>query len=108
MKIQVFKKIIERNNCPHRRDLNRRINNVSKEFVGQFKSSSPPEIGEILYFEEENLKYKVVNKIRVLNEDEEFMLLEVVSYDGMKLYTCGSDTWEEYVPLVCDIDDKKD
>ena len=61
-----------------------------------------------MYFEEENLKYKVVNKIRVLNEDEEFMLLEVVSYDGMKLYTCGSDTWEEYVPLVCDIDDKKD
>ena len=48
MKIQVFKKIIERNNCPHRRDLNRRINNVSKEFVGQFKSSYTTKIGEML------------------------------------------------------------
>ena len=108
MRIKIYKKVIERNNCPERRDLHRRIKNISKEFVGQFKSSCPPEIGEILYFEEKNLKYKVVNKIRVLNNEEEFMLLEVIPYNGMRVYTCGSDAWEEYVPLVCDIEDKKD
>ena len=65
-----------------------------------------PEIGEILYIDDEGLALKVLKKIRMLNAfNEEYFVLEVMDYTGKRLNTYGSDTWWETIPLVVDIPD---
>ena len=106
MDIKVYKKNIKRIDMPYNRSMDGKIEEVSKEFVCEFKTSHVPEIGEILYIDDEGLALEVVKKIRMLNAfNEEYFVLEVVEYTGKKLKTHGSDTWWETIPLVVDIPD---
>lgn len=106
MDIKVYKKIVKRYNMPHNSDYHGKIENIDKEFVCEFKTSHVPEIGEILYIDDEGLALEVVKKIRMLNAfNEEYFILEVVTYTG---YRVNSQGWSETIPLVVDIEDKKD
>ena len=106
MDIKVYKKIVKRYNMPHNSDYHGKVENISKEFVCEFKTSHVPEIGEILYIDDEGLALEVVKKIRMLNAfNEEYFVLEVMDYTGKRLNTYGSDTWWETIPLVVDIPD---
>ena len=106
MDIKVYKKIVKRYNMPHNSDYHGKVENISKEFVCEFKTSHVPEIGEILYIDDEGLALEVVKKIRMLNAfNEEYFVLEVVTYTGYRVHRHGSDTWGETIPLVVDIPD---
>ena len=106
MDIKVYKKIVKRYDMPHNSDYHGKIENIRKEFVCEFKTSHVPEIGEILYIDDEGLALKVLKKIRMLNAfNEEYFVLEVMDYTGKRLNTYGSDTWWETIPLVVDIPD---
>ena len=106
MDIKVYKKIVKRYNMPHNSDYDGKIENISKEFVCEFKTSHVPGIGEILYIDDEGLALEVVKKIRMLNAfNEEYFVLEVVTYTGYRVNARG---WGETIPLVVDIEDKKD
>lgn len=109
MDIKVYKKHIKRYNTPYNRNTDGQIIEITKEFVCEFKSSHVPEINEILYLEDEGLALKVVKKIRMLNAfNEEYFVLEVITYTGREYFSKGSDSWYETIPLVVDIEDKKD
>jgi hypothetical protein len=106
MDIKVYKKYIKRIDMPYNRSMDGKIEEVSKEFVCEFKTSHVPEIGEILYIDDEGLALEVVKKIRMLNAfNEEYFVLEVIDYTGKRLNRYGSDTWWETIPLVVDIPD---
>lgn len=109
MDIKVYKKHIRRHNTPYNRETDDTIINIEKEFICEFKTSHVPEINEIIYIEDEGLALKVVKKIRMLNAfNEEYFVLEVVTYTGKEYRQHGSDAWFETIPLVVDIPDKKD
>ena len=106
MDVKVYKKFIKRIDMPYNRDMDGKIEEVTKEFVCEFKTSHVPEIGEILYIDDEGLALKVLKKIRMLNAfNEEYFVLEVIDYTGKRVYRHGSDAWTETVPLVVDIPD---
>lgn len=106
MDIKVYKKYVKRIDMPCNSDYHGKIESVEKEFVCEFKTSHVPEIGEILYIDDEGLALEVTRKIRMLNPfNEEYFVLEVVDYTGERLNSRG---WHETIPLVVDIPDKKD
>ena len=105
MDIQVYKKYVKRFDMPHNCDFHGKIESIRKEFICAFKTSHVPQIGEILYIEDECLPLEVVKKIRMLNAfDEEYFVLEVITYTGDRL---NSNGWHETIPLVVDILDKE-
>lgn len=103
MDIKVYKKHIKRYDMPYNSDYHGKLEKVSKEFVCEFKSSHIPIIGEVLYFEDEELALEVVKRIRMLNAfNEEFFILEVITYTGDRLDSYGR---HETIPLVVNISD---
>jgi len=109
MILEIYLKTVERYNTPHNRDTNKRIKSVKKKLLLKLTTSYLPELTEIINIESK--KYKVIKKIRmidyVLNKesDAEYFIIEVIPYFEETLYHNGSDSWTEYIPLVCDIED---
>ena len=80
------------------------IKSVEKKLIKEFETSIIPELGEIIYLEEENKSFQVVKKIRILNNfDEAYFILEVSIYTGIHNYSIGTSA---RIPLVIDIEDK--
>lgn len=108
MVLEIYLKTIERHDTPHNRDTHRKIKNVKKKLLLKLTTSHLPEITEIINIE--GTKYKVIKKIRMIDyvndgeADSEYFMIEVMPYSEQTLYSSGSDSWYEHIPLVCDME----
>lgn len=108
MRVEFYKKTIERYHTPHNREINDTIKSISKELLFKINTSKVPELGEIINIQ--GTKYIVKNIIRMIDYvfenkevDSEYFVVEVVGYSGYSVHSHGSDSWGETIPLVCDI-----
>lgn len=104
MKVKVYRKMIERHKCPSRSDIDGTIKNITKELVAELSLQYLPSVGEILYIEEQDKRYKILNKIHVVSSGGgEYFVLEVIPFDPSSYHANGSNAWYENIPLVIDI-----
>lgn len=109
MRVEFYKKTIERYNIPSNRNLNGKIKNITKELLFKINTSKGPELGEIINVQ--GTKYIIQNVIRMVDYvpenkevDSEYFIVEVGNYSEHSIHTRGSDSWGENIPIVCDID----
>lgn len=110
MRVEFYKKNIERHHTPHNREIDDTIKSISKELLFKINTSKVPELGEIINLQ--GTKYIVKNVIRMIDYvfedkevDSEYFIVEVIGYSGYFIHSHGSDSWGENIPLVCDIED---
>lgn len=113
MLVEVYLRNIERYNRPSNSDIDRHIKKVSKELICTFKTSQVPQVGDVIYVNELDGRYTVVQRVyciysnlvnRVADLDAEgYYMLAVVPFVGQKVYTYGSNSWVEDIRPICDI-----
>ncbi|MCK9198673.1 MAG: hypothetical protein M0P49_03630 [Bacilli bacterium] len=108
MRYQLQMLEIERYDKPNNSGINRKIKNITKKIIGYLYSEFPQQVGEIIKYNEkgstEVKNYIITKIIHIVKQGYETeCILEIKTYDNVKLYSYGSSTWEEFIPLVVDV-----
>lgn len=108
MKIELWEKVIERYNCPSNREVHNTIKSIKKNFITEYCSNSVPNIGDVIAVRQRMRAYvewEVLKVIRIIDDKEEKIILEVRQYSERSYYSSGSDSWFENIPLVIHIEE---
>ena len=108
MLIELWEKKIERFHTPANRETNDTIKSISKGFITEYCSNDVPRVGDVIAVRQRMRAYvewEVLKVIRIINDKEEKIILEVRQYSEKSYYSSGSDSWFENIPLVIHIED---
>ena len=109
MIVEFYLKTIERYHAPENPKTHNKIKDIKKKLLLKLHTSHIPDLTEVINID--GAKYEVIKKIRMIdyvvnNEaDEEYFIIEVTPYSETVTKKSGTDSWTEYIPLVCDITD---
>lgn len=108
MKIELWEKVIERYNCPSNREVHNTIKSIKKGFITEYCSNSVPRVGDVIAVRQRMRAYvewEVLKVIRIVDDKDEKIILEVRQYSERSYYSSGSDSWFENIPLVIHIEE---
>ena len=108
MLIELWEKKIERFHTPANRETNDTIQSISKGFITEYCSNDVPHVGDVIAVRQRMRAYvewEVLKVIRIIDDKEEKIILEVRQYSERSYYSSGSDSWFENIPLVIHIED---
>ena len=108
MLIELWEKKIERFHTHANRETNDTIKSISKGFITEYCSNDVPRVGDVIAVRQRMRAYvewEVLKVIRIIDDKEEKIILEVRQYNERSYYNSGSDSWFENIPLVIHIEE---
>ncbi len=108
MLIELWEKKIERFHTPSNSETNDTIKSISKGFITEYRSNDVPRVGDVIAVRQRMRAYvewEVLKVIRIIDDKEEKIILEVRQYSEKSYYSSGSNSWFENIPLVIHIEE---
>jgi hypothetical protein len=108
MLIELWEKKIERFHTPSNSETNDTIKSISKGFITEYCSNDVPRVGDVIAVRQRMRAYvewEVLKVIRIIDDKEEKIILEVRQYSEKSYYSSGSNSWFENIPLVIHIEE---
>lgn len=108
MLIELWEKKIERYHTPSNSETNDTIKSISKGFITEYCSNDVPRVGDVIAVRQRMRAYvewEVLKVIRIIDDKEEKIILEVRQYSEKSYYSSGSNSWFENIPLVIHIEE---
>ena len=108
MLIELWEKKIERFHTPSNSEINDTIKSISKGFITEYCSNDVPRVGDVIAVRQRMRAYvewEVLKVIRIIDDKEEKIILEVRQYSEKSYYSSGSNSWFENIPLVIHIEE---
>lgn len=108
MLIELWEKKIERFHTPSNSETNDTIKSISKGFITEYCSNEVPRVGDVIAVRQRMRAYvewEVLKVIRIIDDKEEKIILEVRQYSEKSYYSSGSNSWFENIPLVIHIEE---
>lgn len=108
MLIELWEKKIERYHTPSNSETNDTIKSISKGFITEYCSNDVPRVGDVIAVRQRMRAYvewEILKVIRIIDDKEEKIILEVRQYSEKSYYSSGSNSWFENIPLVIHIEE---
>lgn len=119
LQVELWEKIIEREERPNNSDIDGRIKSIKKKFIGAYNTKYPVSVGDLIRIGDEQNSdiwyisalihqlYRVDNEVvaNVSDEDVEYIICEVEKVTGDWTFSYGKKSWKEHIPEVCDVEE---